>query len=926
MAPRAQNRVSVSSSSLKIQMSTAQRGSSGRARKRQKTLNAAELRAVQAEEAEREAERIEAMSRQQRREYDRLRRDIPDDFDGNDGGGYADDVLHGRTTANISHAGEDLSPEDVERSDGALYERLLQSHRQLFGKYVDTRTRRNRTQDRVDAFARQIPSMSDAYLQWSLESGDDGLAHRYEPPRTQWCKRDAKFLWWTCATHEELVLIAGDQYVSSGCVRQGWVPVAAYFPTVVVTIRALEVFRVMSLRCPRLGVQAFVRALCDIHGVSPRPWLSSQFSVAFDIYLAIRADVDGRVQVALGRSTPNWRLKNACPACLYKLEGEPALEIPILTTVDGNNSLSRYELREREEVCEDGSTAPGASKERPDNRTVPGDYYLSREEVNKWAKEGLEDLMKGFDPGPEHGDEEEEDGCSDRWQNMKEDVTARAWGMYDETGIFPALCRHGFILVVVDMVKSGELAKYPFAVTAHLLRVLGEMAVGCKMGKMCHCHPVLGKLAAENSLRMLVGAFHGHGHGRYCQMKNLTTYVSGVGLESLEGCESYFSKSNALASTTRHASRFHRQQAIVNYMKHTDAFDTYQNLSLVLCSKYRRALEIKSTYSTLRDAMRRLNIESRDEPLEETMEMEYYQKLVNLRDAEERVAAVCGVTVPFMPAQAEGGYAEAAKATRRIETQRRHALELREKALAAVHDLEIRLGVERALDHLEKLVVERMFELAKCHMSGTGYKLRKPLQARSKAIKAAIAKYNDTAEAMEPPMPTLDWEDVVECAFLADFDLLREAREDIRKEPWALPAGRAAMDQYFKLLRADEEIQRLNIEIRRLITYMGDENRSSFVKRDVCGRRGTSGLRIKSRLHREHTAGHQYLEGAAYAGGPDVQMRAASPLMRRADIDAPLLTDDDEEDEDDDEGDHLAAAFMNILRVSSDASADAEGI
>jgi hypothetical protein len=140
------------------------------------------------------------MSRQQRREYDRLRRDIPDDFDDNNDGGYTDDVLHGRTAANISHAGEDLTPEDVERSDGVLYERLLQSHRwvlfrsllvveskafacrQLFGKYADMRTRRNRTQQRVDAFARQIPAMSDAYLQWCLELGDDGLAHRYEPP------------------------------------------------------------------------------------------------------------------------------------------------------------------------------------------------------------------------------------------------------------------------------------------------------------------------------------------------------------------------------------------------------------------------------------------------------------------------------------------------------------------------------------------------------------------------------------------------------------------------------------------------------------------------------------------------------------------------------------------------------------------------
>jgi hypothetical protein len=42
---------------------------------------------------------------------------------------------------------------------------------------------------------------------------------------------------------------------------------------------------------------------------------------------------------------------------------------------------------------------------------------------------------------------------------------------------------------------------------------------------------------------------------------------------------------------------------------------------------------------------------------------------------------------------------------------------------------------------------------------------------------------------------------------------------------------------------------------------------------------------------------------------------------------APLLTADNDErdEEEDDEDDHLAAAFMNILRVSSGGSADAEG-
>jgi hypothetical protein len=233
-------------------------------------------------------------------------------------------------------------------------------------------------------------------------------------------------------------------------------PVAAYFPAVVITVRTLEVYRVMHLRCPRLGVQAFVRALCDIHGVAPCPWLASQFSVAYDVYPTVRAIVDKRVQVALGRDKPDWRLKNACPACLYTLEGEPKLDIPILLTMDGNNYLSCFQLRESEQVCEDGTVLPGAVKERPDDRLAHGDYYLPHAEIDKWAKEGLEDLMMEFELGPEN-EEDEDDGCTNRRQHMKEDVTARAWGMYDETGIFPALCRHGFVLIVVDMVKSGEL-------------------------------------------------------------------------------------------------------------------------------------------------------------------------------------------------------------------------------------------------------------------------------------------------------------------------------------------------------------------------------------------------------------------------------------------------------------------------------------
>ncbi|KAJ7328458.1 hypothetical protein DFH08DRAFT_709811, partial [Mycena albidolilacea] len=44
-------------------------------------------------------------------------------------------------------------------------------------------------------------------------------------------------------------------------------------------------------------------------------------------------------------------------------------------------------------------------------------------------------------------------------------------------------------------------------------------------------------------------------------------------------------------------------------------------------------------------------------------------------------------------------------------------------------------------------------------------------------------------------------------------------------KPWVQPAGHLAMDQHYKLLRADKEIARLNVEILRLITYMVDEER-----------------------------------------------------------------------------------------------------
>ncbi|KAF8335246.1 hypothetical protein F5887DRAFT_892019 [Amanita rubescens] len=111
------------------------------------------------------------------------------------------------------------------------------------------------------------------------------------------------------------------------------------------------------------------------------------------------------------------------------------------------------------------------------------------------------------------------------------------WGIFDETGVFVALCRHGFVMLVADMVRSGEMAKYPLAVTDALLRAFGNRIgigydIGCKFGSTI-AKSQLGALADESKLRLLVGAFHGHAHQRLCQLSHLTTYTQGLGLEDL---------------------------------------------------------------------------------------------------------------------------------------------------------------------------------------------------------------------------------------------------------------------------------------------------------------------------------------------------------------------------------------------------------
>ncbi|THU92514.1 hypothetical protein K435DRAFT_600997, partial [Dendrothele bispora CBS 962.96] len=647
----------------------------------------------------------------------------------------------------------------------------------------------------------------------------------------------------------------------------GFVPCTPLLPKRVFQVQLLQFYHHLVNRCPRVAAQAFVKALCDVRAVPYEPNWAQQFSTAYDVYLAIIQQVRTLVRKSLHRSSPDWRILNACPACQIRVVGEKVLPVRMMVAIDGNNSLKR--IARRDPPSESGIL--GKSRERSDPRDGGQDGYLTTEEVEEW------DEKKWKYSGNDMVDSEDESECNERWKNMKEESTAVALGKYEETGLFIMLCRHGFVLSMADMVRSGEQRKYALAVLNRFLsaekrdreekkepKPAGELLVGYDIGcetaktvKRCPLCP----LALDQKLRMVVGLMHGHAHNRLCQLCYLLLYVVGAGLEDLEGCERFFSKSNSLAGKTRYQSRFHRRQAISEYTYHNDNFEVYANLSDFLVNNYRQALDLVATQDVLVEQLRLAEIEdtrvffswldeerqylrSREKvPVRETLEMEY---LRNLKELE-----ICRGILSTRTEEFLGWTVDTSK--RELDALERNTRHLREeemKHMRNIHVLKQKLEIDKtwergsdewervdlmtqnanyqkALDHLEGLLVSRIFELGKAHLAGTGYKMRQHLlnaiRNRSKAIQTAIEKYNDAAKALRPPRRTISWDEIMDYTFLSEFDILRDTRDDVRHKPWAQPANRQLSNQFFKILRAQEELERLHVEIQRLYTFMKEE-------------------------------------------------------------------------------------------------------
>lgn len=250
--------------------------------------------------------------------------------------------------------------------------------------------------------------------------------------------------------------LLGEAFITTSIVKYGLIPCAPFSPTAAFTVRCLELYRVSHNRCPHLSIHSFIKSICDLHLLPFKSHISRQFSISYDLYLSIRILANELTQEALGRHSEDWRLRNVCPLCTYVLEDEEKLKFSMLYTMDGNDSLKRLQRREAIPISpnDNNSLEPvlGKSSELEDTREAGKGIYLTNEQVDKWSKETLTQLCPAYVE-----DETDDNPCAERWRNMKTELTAKMWGVFHETGLFLALCRHGFVLMLVDMIRSGEL-------------------------------------------------------------------------------------------------------------------------------------------------------------------------------------------------------------------------------------------------------------------------------------------------------------------------------------------------------------------------------------------------------------------------------------------------------------------------------------
>jgi hypothetical protein len=100
--------------------------------------------------------------------------------------------------------------------------------------------------------------------------------------------------------------------------------------------------------------------------------------------------------------------------------------------------------------------------------------------------------------------------------------------------------------------------------------------------------------------------------------------------------------------------------------------------------------------------------------------------------------------------------------------------------------------------------------------------LAQALKKRAAALQRALGDFNKEAKKLKRPLLSMD--DLLGYSFIADVDILRESRDDIRSQQWTVPAVRQGVMMWLKMERAKEEMVRVQVEAKRMEIWITDSS------------------------------------------------------------------------------------------------------
>ena len=184
------------------------------------------------------------------------------------------------------------NPRGLVRSTWRL--RARPSSTNVSRKRFDPRTRHDRTERRNSQWAAQFDALVSAYLVWQAQC-DQGGQERTEDADASGSpdafeiaivdffgaslaySRSPAVSYSTEASKQSFRPIDTSEQVNVTLCRNGYIGTSPISPSIAISFQTIEAYRQLHRVCPRLSVQAFVRALCHLHAVSLRKLCASSF-------------------------------------------------------------------------------------------------------------------------------------------------------------------------------------------------------------------------------------------------------------------------------------------------------------------------------------------------------------------------------------------------------------------------------------------------------------------------------------------------------------------------------------------------------------------------------------------------------------------------------------------------------------------------